>query len=69
MEPDKTVQEPSLKQRLLERMAIMATATKQALGAGPFGTGESRKDFEHRIMNDESAWTNMSHKGQGILPR
>jgi hypothetical protein len=50
-------------------MAIMATAARQALGAGPFGTGESRKDFEHRIMNDESAWTNVNHKGQGILPR
>ena len=66
---DKTTQELPLKQRLLERMAIMATAAKQALGAGPFGTGESRKDFEHRIMNDESAWTNVNHKGQGILPR
>lgn len=41
----------------------------QAMGAGPFGTGESRKDFEHRIMNDESAWTNMNPRTQGILPR
>jgi len=47
----------------------MATAAKQALGAGPFGTGESRKDFEHRIMNDESAWTNVSDKDRSILPR
>jgi len=62
-------EKPSLKVLLLERMAIMATAAKQALGAGPFGTGESRKDFEHRIMNDESAWTNVKDKNQGILPR
>jgi hypothetical protein len=69
MEADKTVQESPLKQRLLERMAIMATAAKQALGAGPFGTGESRKDFERRIMSDESAWTSVSNKDRSILPR
>jgi hypothetical protein len=69
MEKDKTIQETSLKQRLLERMAVMATVAKQALGAGPFGTGESRKDFEKRIMNDESAWTNVSNKDRSILPR
>lgn len=69
MDKDQTTQESPLKQRLLERMAIMATAAKQALSAGPFGTGESRKDFEKRIMNDESAWTNMNPKSQGILPR
>jgi hypothetical protein len=59
----------SLKQQLLERMAKVATPVLSKLGFGPFGTGESREDFEKRIMNDESAWTNMSHKGQGILPR
>ena len=69
METDQTKQESPLKQRLLERMAIMATAAKQALGAGPFGTGESRKDFEARIMNDESAWTNLNDRNKGILPR
>ncbi|MFA5377420.1 MAG: hypothetical protein WC455_16835 [Dehalococcoidia bacterium] len=62
------MKDQSLKDQLIARMAIMATAAKQALGAGPFGTGESRKDFEHRIMNDESAWTNVNNKNQGILP-
>jgi len=50
-------------------MAKTVVPVLSKLGAGPFGTGESRKEFEHRIMNDESAWTNMNHKGQGILPR
>ena len=59
----------SLKKQLRDRMSAMKTAVKQALSAGPFGTGESRKDFEHRIMNDESAWTNVNDKNQGILPR
>ena len=59
----------NLKQQVLERLAKMKAAAIQAMGAGPFGTGESRKDFEERIMNDESAWTNMGSKGQGILPR
>jgi hypothetical protein len=68
MEPEPTTVE-SLKAQLRNRLALMATAAKQALGAGPFGTGESRKDFEHRIMNDESAWTNVNDKNQGILPR
>ena len=65
---DKTVQELPLKQRLLERMAIMATAAKQRLSAGPFGTGESRKDFEARIMSDESAWEGLSRNSRSILP-
>jgi hypothetical protein len=68
MEAEPTTVE-SLKAQLRNRLASMATAARQALGAGPFGTGESRKDFEARIMNDESAWTNMGSKGQGILPR
>lgn len=41
----------------------------QAMGAGPFGTGESRKDYEKRIMETEDAWTNIGHNKQGILPR
>jgi len=45
----------------------MKAAALQALSAGPFGTGESRKDFEHRIMNDESAWTS-SRNQNSILP-
>lgn len=64
-----TTVNPKLKQQLLERLAKMKAAAVQAMGAGPFGTGESRKDFEHRIMNDESAWTNIGHNKQGILPR
>jgi hypothetical protein len=68
METEPTTIE-SLKAQLRNRLASMATAAKQALGAGPFGTGESRKDFEHRIMNDESAWTNVSDKDRSILPR
>ena len=63
------MQTDNLKQRLLDRMAKTVVPVLSKLGAGPFGTGESRKEFEHRIMNDESAWTNMNHKGQGILPR
>ena len=59
----------SLKAQLLDRMAKLKATAIAKLGFGPFGTGESREDFEKRIMNDESAWTNMSHKGQGILPR
>lgn len=65
---DTTVNQ-NLKQQLLERLAKMKANAIQAMGAGPFGTGESRKDFEHRIMNDESAWTNMNPRTQGILPR
>jgi len=65
---DKTVQELSLKDRLRKRMAEMAVTAVRKLSAGPFGTGESRKDYEKRIMHDESAWTNMNHKAQGILP-
>ena len=68
METEPTTIE-SLKAQLRNRLASMATAAKQALGAGPFGAGESRKDFEHRIMNDESAWTNVSDKDRSILPR
>ncbi len=67
MEPTTTVE--SLKKQLRDRMSAMKTAVKQAMGAGPFGTGESRKDFEHRIMNDESAWTGTNETTQGILPR
>jgi hypothetical protein len=67
MEPTTTVE--SLKKQLRERMSAMKVAVKQALGAGPFGTGESRKDFEERIMNDESAWTSTNGSAQGILPR
>lgn len=59
---------PNLKQQLLDRLAKMKVAAIQAMGAGPFGTGESRRDFEHRIMNDESAWTNMNGKDRSILP-
>lgn len=59
----------NLKQRLLDRMAKTVVPVLSKLGFGPFGTGESREDFEKRIMADESAWTNMNHKGQGILPR
>ena len=63
------MQTDNLKQQLIERMAKMKAAAIDRLGFGPFGTGESREDFEKRIMADESAWTNMNHKGQGILPR
>ena len=59
----------NLKQQLLERMYRLKATAIAKLGFGPFGTGESREDFEKRIMNDESAWMNMNHKGQGILPR
>ncbi len=65
---DTTVNQ-NLKQQLLERLAKMKANAIQAMGAGPFGTGESRKDYEKRIMETEDAWTNMNHKGQGILPR
>jgi hypothetical protein len=47
----------------------MKVSAIQAMGAGPFGTGESRKDYEKRIMETEDAWTNMNHKAQGILPQ
>jgi hypothetical protein len=47
----------------------MKATALQALGAGPFGTGESREDFEKRIMNDESVWTNVNNKDRSILPR
>ncbi len=65
---DTTVNQ-NLKQQLLERLAKMKTAAIQAMGAGPFGTGESRKEFEKRIMETEDAWTNMNPRTQGILPR
>ena len=38
-------------------------------GFGPFGTGESREDFEKRIMETEDAWTNMNSRDRSILPR
>jgi len=69
MEAVTTVNPKSLQQQLRDRISAMKTAVKQALGAGPFGTGESRKDFEERIMNDESAWTGTNETTQGILPR
>ncbi len=69
MDKNTIIQESPLKQRLLERMAEMASTALQALSAGPFGTEESRKDFEARIMGDESAWTNINEKSRGILPR
>jgi hypothetical protein len=47
----------------------MKAAAIQAMGAGPFGTGESRKDYEKRIMETEDAWINMNPRTQGILPR
>jgi len=47
----------------------MKAIALQALGAGPFGTGESRKDYEARIMGDEGAWTNMNDRNRSILPR
>lgn len=64
-----TTVNPKLKQQLLERLAKMKAAAVQAMGAGPFGTGESRKDYEKRIMETEDAWTNIDHNKQGILPR
>lgn len=65
---DTTVNQ-NLKQQLLERLAKMKANAIQAMGAGPFGTGESRKDYEKRIMETEDAWTNMNSRTQGILPR
>ncbi len=59
----------NLKVQLLERMARLKTTAIAKLGFGLFGTGESREDFEKRIMNDESAWMNMNDRNQGILPR
>ena len=59
----------NLKQQVLSRLAKMKATALQALGAGPFGTGESREDFEKRIMEDESAWTGLSNKTGSILPR
>lgn len=59
----------NLKAQLLERLAKMKATALQAMGAGPFGTGESRKDYEKRIMETEDAWTNMNPRTQGILPR
>lgn len=64
-----TTAQPSLKTQLLERMAQAKVAIIHKLSAGPFGTGESRKDFEARIMNDESAWTNVSNKDRSTLPK
>jgi hypothetical protein len=64
-----TTVNPNLKQQLLERLAKMKASAIQAMGAGPFGTGESRKDYEKRIMETEDAWTNMNPRTQGILPR
>ena len=68
MEQDKTPQ-LNLKQQLLERMSQAKATVVSKLSAGPFGTGESRKDFEARIMSDESAWTNLNSHGRSILPR
>jgi hypothetical protein len=59
----------NLKQQLLERMSQMKASIIEAMGAGPFGTGESRKDFEERIMTTEDAWTNMNSRDRSILPR
>ena len=59
----------NLKVQLLERMARLKTTAIAKLGFGLFGTGESREDFEKRIMNDESAWTSVSNKDRSILPR
>ena len=64
-----TTVNPNLKAQLLERLAKMKAAAIQAMGAGPFGTGESRKDYEKRILETEDAWTNMIPRSQGILPR
>jgi hypothetical protein len=64
-----TTVNPNLKQQLLERLAKMKASAIQAMGAGPFGTGESRKDYEKRIMETEDAWTNMNPRTQGRLPR
>jgi methylmalonyl-CoA mutase cobalamin-binding subunit len=58
-----------LKQQLRDRLAAAGGARMYALCAGPFGTGESRKDYEKRIMETEDAWTNMNPRTQGILPR
>lgn len=63
------MQTDNLKQQLLNRMAKVSAPVLNKLGFGPFGTGESRKDFENRIMSDESAWTNMNHRDRSILPR
>ena len=54
---------------VLPLLLLLSASALQALSAGPFGTEESRKDFEARIMGDESAWTNINEKSRGILPR
>ena len=64
-----TTAKPNLAQQLRDRLAKMKAIALQALGAGPFGTGESRKDYEARIMGDEGAWTNMNDRNRSILPR
>jgi hypothetical protein len=64
----KTTVNLNLKAQLLARLAKMKAAAIQAMGAGPFGTGESRKDYEKRIMETEDAWINMNPRTQGILP-
>jgi hypothetical protein len=68
MEVEKTPA-TSLKKQLLDRMSTMKTALKQKLSSGPFGTEESREQYEKRIMNDDSAWTSVSNKDRSILPR
>ena len=64
-----TEQLTSLADQLRERIRTSKVGkVVERIDFGPFGTGEKRADYEHRIMNTPDAWTSTRHR-EDILPR
>lgn len=62
--------DPKLVQQLRSRLAEAGGPTRAKQRDGLLWTGESRVEYEERVMSDESAWLSVSMgNARSILPR